>query len=562
MRALAVLLVAGLAACAPAPTARHAELRAATNQPLPPAPPAAKPVVISIVGSNDFHGYLRRFPLFAGYVANVRHAREGDGAALLVDAGDMLQGTIASNLSEGASVIAAYNALGYQAAAIGNHEFDFGPVGPPPAPPGFDPQGALKARIAEARFPMLSANLEGTLPGVQAACLIGAAGVRVGFVGVLTHDTPNIVMPAYFAGLGVAPLAPAIEREAHTLRAQGADLVVVLAHAGGDCKRFDDPRDVSSCDPDQEIFKLAGALPKGLVDVIVAGHTHAGVAHFVNGIAVVEAGSYGRAFSRVDVTLSAHHVTTTHIFPPQPLCPDYDAATCTPPDYEGAPVRPDAHIAALVAPALAAEQKRRDDKLGVKLVAAVKRSHKQESALGNLFADLIRQAAPHADVGLMNGGGLRNDLPAGELSYGAFYDAMPFENMLATVHITGADLRALVARNLQNDARGIISLSGVRAVARCGARGLEVELVRDNGAKIRDTDPITLAVSDYLVSGGDDLFTAIHPQATQITDVTLRDAMAGVLTKRGGTLDPAKLLDAKHPRLRIDAKRPVRCPAP
>src|SRR6187549_3062659 len=89
----------------------------------PPPRVAHGSVTISIVGTNDLHGAVDRLPILAGYVANLRAARAADGGAvLLIDAGDMFQGTLESNLNEGASVIAAYNALGYAASAVGNHD--------------------------------------------------------------------------------------------------------------------------------------------------------------------------------------------------------------------------------------------------------------------------------------------------------------------------------------------------------------------------------------------------------------------------------------------------------
>ena len=102
--------------------------------------PGGDGVRIAVVGTNDVHGQLLptedRGGLveLSGYVAALRASGDAD-AVLLVDAGDMWQGTLESNLDEGASVTAAYEALGYAAAAIGNHEFDFGPAGraTPPA---------------------------------------------------------------------------------------------------------------------------------------------------------------------------------------------------------------------------------------------------------------------------------------------------------------------------------------------------------------------------------------------------------------------------------------------
>ena len=125
------------------------------------------PVTLSIIGTNDVHGGILAtddrggLALFGGYLRNLRAARAGDGAVLLIDAGDMWQGTMESNLSEGAVVVEAYNQLGYTAATIGNHEFDFGPEGEPATPrgPDDDPRGSLKARARMARFPMLAANI-------------------------------------------------------------------------------------------------------------------------------------------------------------------------------------------------------------------------------------------------------------------------------------------------------------------------------------------------------------------------------------------------------------------
>src|SRR5512133_3283601 len=102
------------------------------------APVEARPasgVTVSIIGTSDLHGRIAALPWFAGYLKNLRAARARDGGAVvLLDAGDMFQGTLESNLGEGAAVVEAYNALGYDAATLGNHEFDFGPVGPAPSP--------------------------------------------------------------------------------------------------------------------------------------------------------------------------------------------------------------------------------------------------------------------------------------------------------------------------------------------------------------------------------------------------------------------------------------------
>src|SRR5689334_15802414 len=140
MRAVLLVLVLALVGC-PGGGGGGGE------RPRPVAKPARGSVTITIVGTNDLHGAIDRLPILAGYVANLRELRAADGGAvLLVDAGDMFQGTLESNLNEGAAVIEAYNALGYAAAAVGNHEFDFGPAGPAATiqAPDDDARGALK----------------------------------------------------------------------------------------------------------------------------------------------------------------------------------------------------------------------------------------------------------------------------------------------------------------------------------------------------------------------------------------------------------------------------------
>src|SRR5262249_53886585 len=195
---------------------------------------------------------------------NLRAARERDGGAvLLLDAGDLFQGTLESNLNEGAVVIAAYNAMRYNAAAIGNHEFDFGPVGPAVSPqsPQDDGLGAIKARASEAGFPFLAANVIDkntnrpvSWDHVRPSTILTVGGVKVGVVGLTTIGTLSASLSANTVTIDVVPLAPVLEAEARRLRGDGATIVIALAHAGGRCTVFDNPADLSSCAPNEEIF--------------------------------------------------------------------------------------------------------------------------------------------------------------------------------------------------------------------------------------------------------------------------------------------------------------------
>jgi 5'-nucleotidase len=539
-----------------------------------PAQLAPTDFTLSLLSLNDLHGRLGALPAFGGYVESLRRGRGSAGAVAVVDAGDMFQGTLASNSSEGESVIAAYNLLGVRAAALGNHEFDYGPLSGASSGENASAQGALRARIAEAKFPVLSANLvdldTGGMPAwnnLAPDALLDFSGVRVGFVGVLTRQTPGIVMADYFQGLDVAALAPAVEARARSLRARGADAVVVLAHAGADCKHCTDPRDLSSCDADvAEAFALARTVPAGLIDAIVAGHTHAAAAHYVNGVAIVEALSRGKAFGRLDLRFAGtpRRLQEVRPFPPEPLCPNSaELAACPMHDYEGRSVEADATLEAFVAKELDHARHARERLLGVELSGAVTADSDRESPLGNLFADAMRAEVPHADVALTNGGGLRADLPAGPLSYGALYESMPFDNRLVKLELSADELGRVLAAHLGHDEHGLVSLSGVRVKAACRDGALKLQLLRSDGRPIASTARLTLVTSDYLATGGDRLFSALALDRSRIEPVgklLLRDALAVELGRRG-RIDPhdKRLFDPERPRIELPSARPVTC---
>ena len=159
--------------------------------------------------------------------------------------------------------------------------------------------------------------------------LVDVAGLKVGIVGVMTLEALTATIAGNVGGLSVAPLVDTIRTHATALRAQGADVVIVAAHAGGRCTAVDRPDDLSSCNPDAEILAVARGLPRGLVDVIVAGHTHAAMAHQVDGIAITEAYSNGRAFGRVDLSIDRRTRTVVgrRSFPPRDLCERENPAT-------------------------------------------------------------------------------------------------------------------------------------------------------------------------------------------------------------------------------------------
>jgi 5'-nucleotidase len=537
-------------------------------------------LIISVIGTNDDHGQLldvngnRGQALFGGYVNNLRGARDADGGVvILIGAGDMWQGTLESNLSEGAPMIQAYNALGYAAIAIGNHEFDFGPVGDKAIPESDadDPQGALKQRAMEAAFPFLAANLIDVStgkavdwPNVQPSVLLDVAGIKVGVTGIMAEDALSATIAANVRGLRVAPLVPTITREARALRERGAEIVIVTAHAGSRCNSFDDPLDLSSCDTDGEILQVARDLPAGLVDQIIGGHVHQGIAHEVNGIAVTSSFSNSRAFGRVDHAFDpvSRTVRKTQIFPPQRICgfvvtpagdcaaEDDDRATAV--VYEGKAVSPDVAVLEIAATAAAAADQLKSEKLGVYLDTPITLSGGTDSALGNLVTDALL-AANVGDVVILNVlGGLRSDLPQGDLTYGSVYQVYPFDNRIVILQLTGAELRRVIGKEAARVRN--TGFAGMRVFAGCDDGEIKIDMQRPDGSSIRDGDRLVVITTDFLALGGGDTFTAVTPQggfAIPNDTPLVRDQVASWLRQRGGNIDADQFIIDGLPRWNI-----------
>lgn len=539
-----------------------------------PRADAALSRTISIVGTNDLHGRVLALPVLGGYVENLRRAADkAGGGVVLVDAGDMFQGTLESNLLEGKPVRDAYGVLGYAAATVGNHEFDYGPIGSRATPRSAadDPRGALKALAKSAPFPFLIANIRDSAtkrrvdyPNMPASTVVTVRGIPIGIVGVTTEDTLTTTISSNVKDLEMESPTKAIVREATALRAAGARAVVVLAHAGGKCKHFTNDVAADHCESSSEIFRIAKQLPAGAVDVIVAGHTHAGLAHTVAGIPIIEQFSYGKAFGRVDLTFTGDPpvVSKHEVHPPRELCPGVDKpdfATCTPGHYEGAPVVRSEAVTSAIMPGVVAAKDKRSSKIGkLSLREPVTRSYTSESALGNLFADMILEGAPGADIALMNGGGLREDLPAGDLTYGALFESFPFDNQMATARVPFGDLERIVVAHVKQGG-GVLSLAGVRVKARCKNGEVDVILERTTkGRPWKDTDTIVVAASDFMMLGGDAFWADVKPPQVEIGEELVRDVIDRGLQKRTA-LDPDALFDPDKRRLDLAKPRPMKC---
>lgn len=506
---------------------------------------AAKPIRLTLAATNDLHGWIQPHTtrlaggaeLSMGGLANlsgyVKLLRENNpGGVILLDAGDSFQGTMAANLSEGQIVVELFNLLGYRAAAIGNHEFDYGPEGPiSVVKEGMDPFGALKARMKQARYPILAANVYEAATGARPSWLSneGVAtfevqGVKIGVVGLVTPSTPTVTNPVNVSTLRFASLVPEAQNAAQRLRERGAEVVIGLVHAGGKCSSIADPRDLSSCDlTGGEIFELLNSLPAHTFDAMIAGHVHSTIGHFVNGTPVVESFGLGRYLSTIELYFDpkARQIIEgkTEIRAGIPVCGNVEATTGSceaaklagikspqllKASFLGKAVVPDPVVEALIAPALARVAEVQKKPLGLHVPSPLGRHYEQESALGSFLADSLKEMEG-ADAALLNSGGLRADVRNGELTYGDVYEVIPFDNTVANLTMTGEELERLL-RAAYGSKKGVFQVAGLKVkLSRCPGRDRLREVSLIDGRPLKADRRYKLAVPDFLARGGDGL---------------------------------------------------------
>jgi len=529
--------------------------------------PVVAPRKITIAAITDFHGALEPVKalsadgktVLAGGAANlaahVSALRASiSGPFLLLDGGDLFQGTMESNLFEGSPVIRLYNYLGVAAAALGNHEFDFGPVGEKAVPrtPEDDPRGALKERAAEATFPILAANVvdeNGNTPTwARASTLKVVDGVKVGLIGASTMKTPSTTNRLNLGGLTFTDPVPAIVREAAILRSQGAEVLVLTMHEGGGCddNHLDRQDDLSSCTI-KDVFEIVQSLPEGTLDVVVAGHTHRGVAKRIGRTVILQAFSSGQYLAWAEVDLSASRAKpeakglaevcgnvlayqigsetrrTCDGYRLKKLKGELEAAT-----FLGKEIAPDVEASRLIEKELSEVKELKNKPLEVTALTPFTGSYGEESALGNLVADATKASFDGASIGLANGGGLRAPLPARALRYGDIFSVLPFDNQLAVMQVNGEEIRRMIELGISGK-QGALLWSGLSFYA----KGCEVVEANVGGEALSPVRVYSLATSDFLALGGSGLNAIGVPESrVQIywdRPFILRDLVAGAL---------------------------------
>ena len=411
--------------------------------PRPPDFAPDRPFRLRLLHFNDLHGRLADVsehastPVFAHLAGHIKRAREdcarqADNGLLVFAGGDDLIGSPFAELmgSRPAAFVChpayrLYTAAGVDAGAVGNHDLDWG-------------LGMLALSAGQdAAFPLLSANLvpaAGTdAPGIYPAALFVVKGIRVGVIGLTTSAEIKHVLPGEFAvtdpRIAVGNLLPALRPL--------CDVLVVLSHLGYSLAS------ASAATAGAGDVELAGALPRGAVDLIIGGHTHSllhesgfDLAQRINGIPIVQAGAGGRYLGEVvvDVTPAGAAVIEARLHPVAALAED--AA------FEALHVRPLTERVQRV--------------LGEPLGAAVWRADAggaaAETDLPCFVADAIaarcRAAGFAVDFALVDASSVCAELPTDRpLTFGDLFRLAPYADSIVLRRFTPGQLRAFLDDN-------------------------------------------------------------------------------------------------------------------
>ena len=264
---------------------------------------------------------------------------------------------------------------------------------------------------------------------------------------------------------------------------------------GGVCEDFKDPLDLAVCDEEEELFQIAKALPSGTVDLLVGAHTHNILAHYVNGVPVIESGAYGSMFglAYIHYSKSRGRVTRVSIEGPVPICHYHfaDRAGCllleSPPSGGQVPAR---FLGQEVVPvpfvdSLLTEQQKEvlqlaRSELGPEVVRDLVSEKGRDNPMGLLVTHTLLEDFPDASVALFNESGIRSSLLRGKVTEEDLFQVFPFDSTPAFIRLTGRELRDLL-RMASSGAHGGPVLRGLHLYHGKRGAGIGVEFQIRNG---------------------------------------------------------------------------------
>ncbi|MFZ6658572.1 bifunctional metallophosphatase/5'-nucleotidase [Undibacterium sp. TJN19] len=489
---------------------------------------------ITIFSINDFHGNLQAdspVPYLAsktdasdpskkisipagGYAylsSKLNERRKAVSNSILVGAGDLIGASpMGAALMKDEPVIEAMNRLNLSASAIGNHEFDNGTVALMRKLKGECPAGGCAyAEFHGARFDYLAANVfenDSKTPWLAPYVIRQVGDVKVGFIGAVTSDVPNLVAGDAVRHLRFEDEASAINRYVPELQKQGVAAIVVLIHEGGIYKGEETDPTYRCEGLHGPIIEISKKLDKA-ISLVVSGHSHQGYTCKIDGRLVVQGRSYGSFLTESTLTIDRASntvikaVAVNHLIDQQQIKPDPVALQLVDQvDKQTAGLR---------------------QRPIVSLNSALLRNSEKgffDSSLGNVIADAQLHFAQHmgggADVSFMNAGGIRSDVPSGKpqgqvaVSYGDLYAAQPFGNTIVRMKLSGAQILTLLQQqwlNRSDDDPKKLYVSHGFSYSWDPKAAIEqrVQQVKIKGKSLDMNQQYLVVVNNFLAEGGD-----------------------------------------------------------
>ena len=469
---------------------------------------------VVVLYTNDVHCGVSGNLGYAG-IATVKDTLEKQGkTVILVDNGDAIQGDTVGTLSKGEYIIDIMNQVGYDVAIPGNHEFDYG-------------MEQFLALAEKAEFPYVSVNFnkEGE-PVFDPYVIIEAEGAKIAFLGISTPKTITTSTPTYFQneageyiygfcqGEEGAELYNAVQASVDAARAEGADIVIAMAHLGIEY-------DCTPWTSSEVITATTG------IDVVLDGHSHS----VIEGDLVKNKDGEEVLLTSTGTKLENIGMLTIGTDGEAKSALISNAATV---EFVAGIEEQFAELINEVVASTEVDLTIKDPATGERMV------RRQETNLGDLCADAYL-AMSGADIAFVNGGGVRADIPAGEITYGQIISVHPFGNEMCTVETTGQDILDALefgASKLPSENGGFLQVAGITytidmnvdSTVSVDENGTFVEVtgerrVKDvmvGGEPIDPAKTYVLASHNYMLKNGGDGFCMFQDD-TVILDCVMID---------------------------------------
>ncbi|MBZ0268378.1 bifunctional metallophosphatase/5'-nucleotidase [bacterium] len=490
-------------------------------------------VELTVVHTNDVHGGIApsdatfmspEFPPRLGGAPSmlslleiVRSRVDAEGGhLLLVDSGDIFQGTPIGTLSRGRAVVDFMNEAGYDVMSLGNHEFD----------EGID---NVRELVRRAEFPVLGANLLSAttgerVPWVESWIIKDFGDLRVGILGLITPETKESSFPANVANLEFAPMAPVAREAISELKAEGVDLILVVGHvpvpydreAAYESRRRDGWPD--EADPHTTAMDVAHDVTG--IDAMFCGHFHKGFddAWVSPRTHTLLFQTYGRG--------SGAGIVTFHVDTETNQIVDYEfwserGYLVTFFEYE---FWPDPAMAEFIDGEQEAAEEGMDRVIGH--AAGTFRRGDPGSPMGNAVCDAAKEATG-ADFALWNLGGVRDEITAGPVTPRDVFQVLPFGNQIVTIEMDGALLREIIETKLAGSSGGLYTAGGKITYSRARPDFDRVTRFEVGGVPWAPDATYRVATSDFLAEGNSNLtMLGSIPRARVLTTgTTMREAL-------------------------------------